>query len=247
MQNQALFTIFVGGAAGICGALATSLFVIPSEAETTSPVVSIPEPTVVASGISKDELEHELDGLRATNNALSQRVEELEQARVWARDRRQVVEASQVAPSDTREDQMKKAMASLANPDGSMAPELAEGVRKAFENFREEEREESEQRREEARLAELAIRIERYTTDLGLDDYQSKELGALLTNEQERRDEMMTEARENGSFMNLRDEMRTLRDETRDGLELVLTPDQLEKYEDTSRGGRGGGGRGRRE
>ena len=255
MQNQALFTILVGGTAGILGSLATSLFVMPSQVETASPVASMPDVAVATGGVSKDEMQHELDGLRATNNALSQRIAELEEARVWATDRRQVVEANR-ANAMTQEEQMKQAMASLTNPDGTMPPEVAEGVRRAFEDFRAEEREESAKRWEEARLAELAERIDRYTTDLGLDDYQSKELGALLTHEHERRGELMTDARENGTFTNLREEIRELQRETRDGLELVLTPDQMEKYNETSRGGRGrgrdrggddGGGRSRRQ
>ena len=242
MQNQALFTILVGGIAGLLGSVATTLFILPGEAETTTAIVAIPEASAEVVSVSRVELEEELDRLRVANNALEQRLSVLEKNRAGMSDRRRVVEASRTVPTATREEQLKEAMASLSNPDGSLAPELSQGVRQAFENFREEEQAEREQRWEEARLAELAARIEHYTTDLNLDEYQATELGALLTTEHERRDEILSSARENGTFMNLREDMRALNAETREGLKLVLTAEQLEQYDDTA-GGRFGGGR----
>ena len=45
-----------------------------------------------------------------------------------------------------------------------------------------------------ARLAELANQISKYTIELNLDEYQAKEMGAILTNEHERRGQAIADA-----------------------------------------------------
>ncbi len=243
MQNQALFTILVGGTTAIVVSAAAALFFSPTGEEPAELVASIPaERTVDPSSISRTEFEEELEKLRVDNQMLFARIVELEEARALSENRRAVV-AQPSAEEDRANEDPVDGLAALTAPDGTLAPVLEEGMRRAFEDFRNEEREESEQRWEEARQKELDARISRYTTQLNLDSYQAEEMRTILTDEQVRRGELMDAARETGSWDTLREDMRAVRTESREGLERVLTPEQLTQYDQSSRG-RGGPPRG---
>ena len=236
MQNQTLLTILVAGTAGVLASAAVSLSLIPSEAEGTDLVASIPGDLVGdASLVSREDMADQVQSLRAENQMLANRIGELEQARVWAESRREVVEPDSLADNRTNEEIIKDGVAALTNADGSLPPDIEEGMRRAFEDFREEEREESEQRWADARQKELEARVERYAKELNLDSFQTEEMRTLLNDENVRRGELMTAARETGGWETLREDVRAIRDETREGLALVLTPEQMKQYEQSSR------------
>ena len=256
MQNQTLLTILVAGAAGVLASAAVSLSLIPTEVEGSDLVASTPgELDGDASLVSREDMEEHLQSLRAENQMLANRIGELERARVWAENRREAVEPEALAESRTDEEMIKDGLAALTGTNGSLPPNIENGMRRAFEDFRDEERVESEQRWADARQKELDTRIERYAEELNLDSFQTEEMRTLLTDEQVRRGDLMTAAREDGTWETLREDVRTIRDETREGLALVLTPEQMDQYDQSSRGGRGrgdfgggaGGGGGRRD
>jgi len=243
MQNQTLLTILVAGAAGVLASAAVSLSLMPSEAESSELVASMPSDlSGDASLVSREDMEEQLQRLRAENQMLANRIGELEQARVWAESRREAVESSSLAENRTDEQMIEDGLAALTAADGSLPPNIEESMRRAFADFREEEREEDEQRWADARQKQLEAQIERYAKELNLDSFQTEEMRTLLTDEQTRRGELMTAARETGAWETLREDVRAIRDETREGLSLVLTPEQMEQYEQSSRGGRGRGG-----
>ena len=186
----------------------------------------------------RDELRatrDELSSLRAANEDLSMRLSELEQRPVAVQPRMPVAtEASEL------EDDVRDMVAALQQP-GTQNPGLETFVLGVLDQKEEREEEARRLRREEARVERLTRRMEELTAELGLSPYQQDEMMAILNDEAARRDTLISAMRETGDFDRraVRESMETLRGETRMSLETVLTPEQLQQYED-SEGGRGG-------
>ena len=240
MKNTFLTAAVVGAVAGFAGAFSASALLGPSAA-------SEPQEVAVASAPAKpdtarvESLEDELADLRTENRMLAQRVELLEQRPVAAA--REAVPAGPDPDVAQLQDQMRTLVAAFSGGD-ELPPNVASTFRGLVDTIEEEKQEEREQRWAEAREQEMNARIERLTNELGLDDYQSNELRVILEDERAKREQLFADARENGTWTNLREEMRTVRDEVNESLELLFTPDQLELYNETERrrfGGFGGG------
>ena len=128
---------------------------------------------------------------------------------------------------------------------------LIEQVDDAVQRLRDLEREERRLEREEERAEFLDERLNELQVDLGLDSYQVGEMHTLFTDSGAKREEAMDLFR-NGDWMTGRDQLDALREETDTRLSEILTPTQLEGYEEAGglitggfgRGGGGGRGRG---
>ncbi|MAF67668.1 MAG: hypothetical protein CMJ84_18695 [Planctomycetes bacterium] len=242
MNTQLLPTILVGLVAGAAGAMVATVF-------SGSEVPDAAEPVVLDDGGT--DLELRLGALQRENEALSRRVLDLEEAPA------RLVSARGSAPLEKTEEErgadarLRAVVAALADPDTPMPPEWRESVSRALGDIRaveEAERAEERRLRNEDRMDQ---RMEELSTKLGLDTYQSGRMRLILTEESLARDEMRTAMRESGDWASVRGAMTDLREETSASLAEVLTPQQLETYqEDQSAawgrfgGNRGGGGRG---
>lgn len=99
----------------------------------------------------------------------------------------------------------------------------------------------------EERQARMAAQTDTLVQQLGLHGEQEAAVRAILGEQNTRRMELMTAARESGSFTSVRDEMAALRAETDAKLAEVLTGAQMATYKKIQeerrnrRGGRRGG------
>ena len=135
-----------------------------------------------------------------------------------------------------------------------VTPEFRNMVDTVMEMREEEERLAAEQRRAERETQQLENRLTRMQTDLGLDANQVDGMRRVLTDANERRDQLgqeMRAAREAGVQMD-REEMRATwsayTEETNLAVQNVLTPTQYEQYQESNQNtfgrGRGFGGGG---
>ncbi len=128
-------------------------------------------------------------------------------------------------------------------------PAFEETVLEVLESREEAQRRERDERRALQAEERMDRRMERYAEELGLDAYQTQEMGRILSVSEEKARAFFTELRESGNWD--REEMRTtmteMREGTMDQLSSILSVDQLSQYEESSSrnwgGGRGGGGR----
>jgi len=125
-------------------------------------------------------------------------------------------------------------------------PFMIESVSDALETIRDredEERREMWAQRQEQRNEE---RLEMLTEQLSLDGYQQEQMKQHMADYGDKRDDIMSNARESGDFAGLRDAFSGLRDEMSSSLTLFLTPSQITTMEglESQRGMGGGFGRG---
>ncbi len=242
MKNALLLSILAGGTAGLFGSAA--LWMLSSEPSTDSAGAALASAPSTGSLDPVRTLREELDRLVAENEMLSERLRRLEDRPVPTVSTREPVEAEPDPALVRLEDQMMQLLAAMSEPDAGIPSGLAEGFRDVYEDIQEEERAERDLRRQDAREMEMSARMDRYVAELGLDDFQTNEMRVILTNQEERRRTLFDEARETGGWMTMREDMRTIRDETEGELANVLSVDQLERYEEMDRGfGFGGGPR----
>ncbi|MFT5050729.1 MAG: hypothetical protein ACI8QZ_002132 [Chlamydiales bacterium] len=149
------------------------------------------------------------------------------------------------------EDETLAELASALGTPGKELPDsLKLGVEQVVQDVRNAERQEREAERAEAQSERTETRLSELVTALDLTGVQTNEMRDYMTDYAEKRAELMETARASGDFYNVRDSMRTLRDESRTSLALILDPRQLELYQETEDDGRGrgerrGGGSGR--
>ncbi|HEX9793473.1 MAG TPA: hypothetical protein VGC54_05760 [Planctomycetota bacterium] len=136
---------------------------------------------------------------------------------------------------------------------------LDQRVAAVIEARDEAERKARDERREEQRVKQLEERMQRLQADLGLDNYQTAELGKILGDADLKRREMfesMQNMRDGGNFDrdSIRQMMETVRTDTNARAASLLSPAQMAKFEtsnafggfgrDFGGGNRGGGANG---
>ena len=231
-QTSTALLVIVGGLAG--GLVGSALFSTAGE--------PLNDYSVEAPTLAVDSL--------AGPNPLSQRVNALEEgiAILEGQLTRLREEAGRgprrdVPPPDFRSDNQPLAAA-------FHDPAFEETVLEVLEGREEAQRRERDERRAEQAKERMDRRMERYAEDLGLDAYQTQEMGRILSESEGKARAFFTELRESGNWD--REEMRTtmteMREGTMDQLSSILSVDQLGQYEESSSrsmwgGGRGGGGR----
>ncbi|MCB9898154.1 MAG: hypothetical protein H6825_09140 [Planctomycetes bacterium] len=120
-------------------------------------------------------------------------------------------------------------------------------VASALETIRQREDEQREADRKALMEQRLDERLGELATEIGLDTWQQNEMKTLFTDTGARRDEIFAKARESGDFGGMRDAMQAIDAERGSKLASIMTPSQLEKYNEMGgieRGFFGGPGRG---
>ncbi len=246
MKTQVVISILAGAAAGFVAAFVPSLLSpAPARGERASEIV----PSSPAGQTYDDRrLLGDVDDLRMLGEDLNLRLRALEESLALADTGRSAV-APQAVDSSSYGDDLNALAAALR--EGRTTENFQVLVASALDEIREQEENERNLKEHEQMLERLETRLVDLTEELGLTPYQVKEMRPLLLAQEEKRMELFNAMREGaGDFRNVREEMRTIRDEHVQAVANVLTPEQLEGYEDQGfrgfgRGDFGGGGRSR--
>ncbi|MCP3914291.1 MAG: hypothetical protein GY711_01910 [bacterium] len=237
MQTSVIVALVAGLAGGAVGAGVSGLVFTPSSGTTTDTA------SAVAPEVPVGDIVDQLAALRESNAALQRRLDMLEMTPRTNADARSAIEAPEAVEV---EQELKQLVATLKDPSKPI-PGFENHVRQAMESIEEQERQEREAKRAEEREKRLEDRLAGLTSELGLDKFQVGEMRRVLGEEGARRDTFLTKMREDGQRPN-REAWGELREQTQTELGKVLTPTQLETYNESNsdrwgRGGRGGGGR----
>lgn len=239
MKQEVVISILAGAAAGFVGALVPSLLSPgPARGERAQQVAPA-EPGDQA--YDDRSLRGDIEDLRMLGEDLNLRLRSLEEQGMFADAGRAAVAPKEMDPASFGDD-----LAALATAlrEGRTTENFQVLVASALDEIREQEDQERQAREHEQMLERTELRLTDLTEELGLTPYQVKELRPLLVAQEEKRMELFTAMREGtGDFSNVREQMRTIRDEHIQAVSVVLAPEQLEKYED--QGFRGGPGFGR--
>jgi len=235
MKSMILIALLAGAAAGGVAALVTGTLV-QGEAE-------------AASAVSPDddlatELGQTLRRIEEQNDALQERLRRLETNVAMVRPERQREVAIDEEPGLAESEELKELVAALRDPSAPPPPNFQENVSRALESIREQEDRDRDERREVAYQERLDDRLADLALELGLTSGQTGDLRDVYVDLSLRQREMMDAAREIGDWGSAREQMRELRDEMDQSLARVLSPSQLEQYNETSGRGRGWGGPG---
>ena len=197
----------------------------------------------------------ELSALRRQNEELAMRLAAIESRN--ASSGREAVSTASSEEFAELQQEMADLAAALKDPQSAQAAGLRLTVRTAMDQIREEQSEERQQSREEREITRIDERLTELQSKLGLDQVQMQSMRGVLLSESTKRSEMWQGMRDGGmDRTKMRTAMTDLRDETQDALGNILTPLQLEDYQEIEsqnrfggfgggRGGRGGGGGGR--
>jgi hypothetical protein len=208
-------------------------------------MTSASESTSAGTAETRDETRHALEELRLENASLQERLATLEARLAESQSARTPVVAQS---ADTAE--MIEALAS----DGGMhaatmldvTPEFVASVDQALNRIKAREDAERELRRKELQAQRVEERVTKLQAELGLNNRQSSDLRTTLIAQDDKREALFSSMRD-GEPRDMRESMRTLRDETHTALQSFLTPAQFEAYqksEESEWGRRGPGGGG---
>ncbi len=190
-----------------------------------------------------DRMERLLDG----QEMLADRIARLEARPLAASTPRRAPVALPAAPAMPAE--LERLAASLSDESAPLPSNFTARVGEAMEEVRELERQEEAARREERFEDRMERRLAELQESLGLSTGQVLSLGNVLRDDRTARTELFTEIRESGDWGSIREASQALREDRDAALAGVLTPSQLEQYQeeesdDRGWGGWGGGGRG---
>lgn len=233
MKTPILTAAVAGLIAGVSGAFLVQL-VGPAPQSGTETNLVTPGTRPKADGETTD-WSRQIDRLAAENADLTARLAQLENARS-----RNPVPATGELEEVALGDDLAGLAASLRTGQATEDFQLlVEDVIASIEE-REAQKRAVEQ---DLRIQDMVeVRLEGLTEKLGLSGYQVKEMRTVLFDQEKKRQEIFTAARQNDDFRSARDSFRTLRNETEETLGTILTPEQLEEYRSEDRGGRRGGG-----
>jgi len=214
--------------AGLVGGL-TAHFLAPTPAEAKSGASEALSPAL-------DDVD--LGPLNVQLAALTRRLDMLEAGDSLGT-RRPAGDAALFLPPEQLQEAVAAAIEGKVGSAGSMQSMVAS----TLDQIRMQEEAQKQIERDQQRQDALQRRIDRLTEDLGLYPDQASKMLTILSNEDTQRNDMREAMRTGGAdFANLRDDMNTLRDTTKNAVAEVLTAEQLEKYNASNNGGFGGGG-----
>lgn len=188
-------------------------------------------------------LHEELQGLRADMASMGERITSLEMKPV-AGIARESASPEALSRDEDFEADLRKLVASMGNPEALPPAGFVDSVSMALETIREREQAAEDAQRAEREAQRLEERLDEMQEKLGLDPNQKNGMRKIMQDESALRSELFLNARESGDFGKIREDMRTLRDQTKTSLSTLLSPDQMEQYESMNdgRGNRGFGG-----
>ena len=229
-----LLALLAGAVAGASASLLTQALVEPA-------APAAPERAAVTrAGGDVEALRTELDELAATARALDSRLASLELApRSSTRAPASSGEAGELAEL---RGEVEDLLAALQTPGVAPPPSFQDAVRRTLEDVRAEEQRQRDLEREQERVERLEQRVDRMVEELALAPYQVEGFRKVVADSEARRDAAFALAREGGDWQVAREAMRDLRDQTQRELSGLLTPEQMEQYEQLAnpRFGRGG-------
>jgi len=117
------------------------------------------------------------------------------------------------------------------------AASFQDNVVKVIKEREETQRQKREERRIEQAKKRMDSRIERYTEDLGLSNYQAVEMGRILLEQEKKLHSYFRGFRESGGprdHEDIRSMIGEVREETQEQLFPILSADQLSRYEESS-------------
>jgi hypothetical protein len=229
MKQATLLTVVIAGVVGAASAAGTALLLSPATSDRA--LVAAASPTS-----QRKDYDAEIGDLQRQNDDLLLRIAALEG--------RPASTAPVRAPvgDDGFKDEVRDWMASFEDQDGQVPEALVASVGDALGQIRDQEREERQVSMAEAQAERLEERLTELQTDLGLSQYQVDELRPVLTAQNERRAELFAGGWENVDRGSMRENMQAIREETDKALSTILTGEQLEGYNQSARGDRGGFG-----
>lgn len=237
MKQVVLIALLAGAAAGAGGAMVTTVLTMPVD------TASKGSAALVDDGVKS--LSKEIAELRRENGVLMDRLRALEERPVDGSSMR--VAAAPTASVSELEKRVADLQAALEVAPGQVAPPAVRAtVRAELQSIEEEKQRQVEQDREARRIERVDQRMTELTTSLGLDTGQARQMREVLIDESARRDQMFNAMREGGDWANGREEMQALRKDVEGRLTQFLTPEQVQKYQESDGPGWGGrfGGRG---
>jgi hypothetical protein len=243
MKDQLILTLIVGAVAGLFGAALINLF-LPDSSTRADERGRTP---IVRGPVEDDgELAERLADLELQNLALLERLETLEESMSLLGSRRVVADTP--APVEAQEVDESIAALAAALRSGQGPDEFQVLVENALGEIRAQEERERAQEREQLILERVDKRLEELGEELGLTPYQVDAMRPILIEQDSKRMAITDEIREQSrDWREAREDFTELRDATIERLADVLTPDQLERYEQLENpfGRRGPGGAGR--
>lgn len=226
---------FIG--AGLVGGLAAHFMAPTSPAQASETSALVPGAPAESSAESTIELE----ALQEQLATLTRRLDMLEAS--GSLQGRMPVGSSELPIAN---EELEEAVAAVLKKQSSSGSGVQELVANTLTQIRDQEALDAEIQREQRRADAMQRRIDKLTEDLGLYPDQASKMFDVLTNEETKRNELR-DAMRNGTadFSTMRDDMRSLRDESQAAIAEFLSPEQLEKYNESNSGfGFGGGRRG---
>jgi len=248
MNNNLLLPVLAGVAAGVAGAVVTTVAVMPSNPAGAQPAV------IDDGGLS---LQRDVAALIVENESLLARVRALEERPLAPVGSRSAAPLEPTAEQIELDQEMRALVSAMKDPKSQVPAALRNSVADALTEIRAQEQLERDERRRQQAEERMNERMVQLTEQLGLDAYQATQMRTIL-DKQNAFFESMRSGRDDGNFADLRGAMGKFRDETNLALTNLLTPDQYAKYQETAgrfgafggrgdRGNQGGGpGAGRR-
>jgi len=241
MKNIVIAAALSGALGGVVATVATK------QMGSTEPKGSevAEEAALTPGAASQDEaLLAQLETLQRQNDEMALRLAALESRR----DSRREEIAEEGDGMGDIQAQLAELAAALENPQSAQSAGLRNMVATAMDEVREQEAEDRRIEREQRDVERIQERVEEYAQELGLDAVQKQGMQNALIDESKARNELFTQMRE-GTMPreDMREAFTSIREGTQATLGNVLTPMQLEDYNEMAgdRGGRWGGGGGR--
>lgn len=242
MKNVLLAAVLSGAIGGVAAGVATKMATSPDSTQTVAGQNTALTPT---SAKGDTDLATRFAALKRENDEMALRLAALESR---GTSRREEI-ADDGRDLGELEKQIADLAAALKNPTSAQSAGLRDMVAIALDEVQEIESKERQLEREQRDIERIQERMDEYAQKLGLDALQRTGMQAALIDESTRRNELFTAMRD-GTME--RDEMRTafnlIREDTQGTLGNLLTPMQLEDYNEMAGdrggrfGGRGGGG-----
>ncbi len=242
MNSQSLLAVIAAFVMGVAGVAVGTMISDDGEA-------------VVATESASEEtlrvLSERVDRVTDQNREMVDRLQSIElqlmSLSAEANARPEPVVLAEVQPV-VEDPEVDAVVAALTDSDSALPETFTEKIGDVVQALRDEERRQRDEERDQARADALEQRLEELAKELQLDAYQVNGMRDIFADSQTKRGELFETARATNDWGNLRESMETIRGEADEALGQLLSPTQMEQYEEAQGGwgGFGGGGGGGR-
>lgn len=227
MKQDLMLPVLAAAVTGVATAgLTTALILNGSD---LGGATSDTERALHPGGATVADVTEELQDLRAQNDVLRSRIAALE-LRPVSQSRTSVGEFASVADLESLRDQVNALIEGESNLTTSAPVALKNQVALALEAARQDEAHQAEQRRLEKQAARLENRVSKMADWLGLNDHQATEMRAVLTQKDERDNELSRVWKETGDTQVAGQLKRDNHELHLQDVQQILDVDQYETY-----------------